>query len=377
MKKPLYFFVVLLFNLAVVQFAYGGPGPDPTVKSSGAIRTEAATADSVTINLPRTGAKTSFGTGDDGYLKRGAVWPDPRFTVGGDCITDNLTGLMWQKNADLAAGKKNWFEALDYAGKLNLCGFTDWRLPNVNELETLVNAEQPNTALWLNEEGFLNVQSGGCWSSTTYADNKDYAWFVDMQHGNVGNVRKAVGNYALPVRAEHARVPVTGQTKCYDEPGAGIACANTGQDGEFRSGVKWPDPRFNVAGDCITDNLTGLMWPKNANLANGARNWSEALNYAGKLNLCGFTDWRLPNRKELFSLLDYSGSNPSLQAGHPFVNVQPEYYWSSTTYAAATNSSWFVNLWYGFTHHYFKAYEGFILPVRDAGRVTGKKSDKD
>lgn len=377
MKKPLFFISLLLFNLVVAQFAYGVSGPDQSIKSSAATRTDAAKIGPVSINLPQTGAKTSFGPGDDGYLKRGAAWPNPRFAAEGDCVTDNMTGLMWVRNGNLSNGKKNWVEALDYAGKLNLCGYTDWRLPNVNELETLVDAEQPDSSAWLNGGGFMNVQAGGCWSSTTYDGNKDYAWVIDMHYGNAGNDKKVIGNHVWPVRAEPAQLPVTGQTKCYNASGAEIACANTGQDGEFKSGVPWPEPRFTVVGDCITDNLTGLMWPKNANLANGAKNWSAALDYAGKLNLCGYADWRLPNRKELFSLIDHSGSKPSLQAGHPFTNVQPEYYWSSTTYAGATNSAWFVNVWYGFAHHYFKAYDGYIWPVRDAQRIIRKQPKKD
>jgi hypothetical protein len=373
MKKPLFFILLLLFNLAVAQFAYGVSGSDQNIKSSAATRPDAAKVGPVSINLPQTGAKTSFGPGDDGFLKQGAAWPKPRFVLAGDCLMDNLTGLMWVRNGNLSNGKKNWSEALDYAGSLTLCGYSDWRLPNVNELETLVDAEPPDLAAWLNVESFINVRSGGYWSSTTYAGSKDYAWLIDMHYGNVGNDKKVVGNFVLPVRGESAQLPVTGQTKCYNSSGAEIACANTGQDGEFKSGVPWPNPRFTVTGDCVTDNLTGLMWPKNTNLTAIAKDWFQALDYAGSLNLCGYTDWRLPNRKELFSLIDYSRSKPFLQEGHPFTNVQPEYYWSSTTFAGATNSSWFVNMWYGFTHHYFKAYGGYIWPVRDAQRTIGKQ----
>ena len=95
MKKPLFFVLLLLFNLVVAQFASGVSGSDQSIKSSAATGTDAATVAPVFINLPQTGAKTSFGSGDDGYLKRGAAWPNPRFTAEGDCVTDNLTGLMW------------------------------------------------------------------------------------------------------------------------------------------------------------------------------------------------------------------------------------------------------------------------------------------
>ncbi len=52
-------------------------------------------------------------------------------------------------------------------------------------------------------------------------------------------------------------------------------CAGTGEDGELRKGVAWPNPRFvsgtGAAADCMTDKLTGLMWPKNGNLAGGLK----------------------------------------------------------------------------------------------------------
>src|SRR3989338_929461 len=116
-----------------------------------------------TIELPKTGQTTSYATGDDGDLKRGVAWPSPRFTDNGDgTVTDNLTSLAWTKDANApepaacssATPKRGtWQGALNYVACLNTnnyLGYTDWRLPNINELESLVNAEQPNTATWLN-----------------------------------------------------------------------------------------------------------------------------------------------------------------------------------------------------------------------------------
>ena len=93
------------------------------------------------LTLPRTGQTTSYATGDDGDLKAGVAWPANRFTSGTgseiDCITDNLTGLMWAK-AGLASA--NWGSALSTINASNLCGHDDWRMPNINEFESLVNA---------------------------------------------------------------------------------------------------------------------------------------------------------------------------------------------------------------------------------------------
>ncbi len=140
-------------------------------------------------------------TGQDGDLKKGVAWPSPRFTVDGTglCITDNLTGLMWVRTP--GSTLRTWANALSDANGLSLCGYNDWRLPNVNELESLINAEQANSATWLNGQGFSNVQAGYYWSSSTYADYTAGAWDVYMYNGNVVAYSKTSADYVWPVRA--------------------------------------------------------------------------------------------------------------------------------------------------------------------------------
>ncbi len=104
------------------------------------------------IDLPRTGQTTSYAAGDDGAIQAGVAWPNPRFTDNGDqMITDNLTGLMWTKDAGAptigacTGGAMNWQAALDYVACLNssnYIGHNDWRLPNINELDSIAGAEQ-------------------------------------------------------------------------------------------------------------------------------------------------------------------------------------------------------------------------------------------
>ena len=138
-----------------------------------------------------------------------------------------------------------------------------------------------------------------------------------------------------------APVPLakTGQTTLY----------RTGDDGDHEKGVASPSPRFTDNGDgTVTDNLTGLMWAQNANLNNGTMTWNAAIDYANGLSLgtnCGtpYTDWRLPNIKELQSLIDYGKHEMALPSGHPFTNVLGEWYWSSTTNVDHTNTAWSVD----------------------------------
>ena len=160
-----------------------------------------------------------------------------------------------------------------------------------------------------------------------------------------------------------APVPKTGQTTSY------IAK----DDGALQKGVAWPDPRFVDNDDgTVTDNLTGLIWMKNAScwLSVG---WSSALSKVADLNggsvTCGgysgvYTDWRLPDRRELFSLVDYEQHNPALPAGHLFSGVQSSNYWSSTTNANNTTNAWLVYLDYGSVYSSGKSDGHYVWPVR-------------
>lgn len=111
-------------------------------------------------------------------------------------VTDSLTGLMWVRSPDSVT--RTWQQALDYVKSLRLCGYADWRLPNINELERLVNAEQPNLATWLNTQGFSNVQSGFYWLS---AYDPHDAWFFYMWYGDVNSSNKSSNCYVWPVRS--------------------------------------------------------------------------------------------------------------------------------------------------------------------------------
>jgi len=113
------------------------------------------------------------------------------------------------------------------------------------------------------------------------------------------------------------------------------------------------------------------MWARNAaNFPNAARTWQDALDYINSVNngggLGGHHDWRLPNRKELFSLVDHSRYNPALPVGYPFQNVQSSDYWSSTTYALVTYMAWYVNMWDGSvdSYHHWKSDTNYFWPVR-------------
>jgi uncharacterized protein DUF1566/galactose oxidase-like protein/Kelch motif protein len=331
------------------------------------------------------------GTGQDGDTLTGIAWPSPRFidnsvaTTANLTVTDKLSGLIWAKNGNLAAGMKTWQQALDYIKTLNsgnYLGYNDWRLPNRNELESLVNKQLSHSAQWLNTQGFTNVQANWYWSSSTYADYTFSAWYVYMYAGRVSYNVKGGNGYVWPVRSGQSgtlTLPKTGQTDCYDASGASRTCSGTGEDGEQQIGTAWPSTRFNdnsiaVAGNLtVTDKLTGLIWAKNGNLAAGAITWQQALDYIKTLNsssgYLGHNDWRLPNRNELESLVNQQQPN-SVQwlNTQGFTNVRADYYWSSSTYANDPYSAWGVLMVDGYVSYNGKAGNGYVWPVR-SGQV--------
>jgi len=134
-----------------------------------------------TLCLPKSGQTISFVAKDDGDLQRGVAWPSPRFVDNADgTVTDKLTGLMWTKDANLPNSNISWYQAIDFVKTVNAGNYTDWRLPNVKEIESLLNAGESNIALWLTGQGFTNVQSYGYWSSTTSAFFCSDAWTVNF-----------------------------------------------------------------------------------------------------------------------------------------------------------------------------------------------------
>ncbi|MBC8319072.1 MAG: DUF1566 domain-containing protein [Desulfobulbaceae bacterium] len=139
----------------------------------------------------------------------------------------------------------------------------------------------------------------------------------------------------------------TGQIYCYNNEGLEIPCENSGQDAENSIGAKWSSSRFEVQGDVVKDHLTNLTWSRNANPHEFPVTWQEALNQISLWNMekfLGFDDWRLPNRKELRSLMSYQAKKPSLPANHPFTNFFLNWYWTSTTAAINPAYAWYIHL---------------------------------
>lgn len=228
-----------------------------------------------TVQLPQSGQTTIYSPGDDGDIRIGKPWSNPRFSGNNDqTVTDRLTSLIWTKQANLIKvrdpgldkdgipgdGAVSWQHALEYVNRLNqekYLGFSDWRLPNLNEIASLVNQGESGNSTWLNSQGFSKVQPVPYWSSSTNVLNTGTAWTVAMGEGRLQASGKSGTAYVWPVRGGQSGntlssdiiLPKTGQVACFDSNGTSISCAGTGQDGELQIGAAWPQPRFSYNGD--------------------------------------------------------------------------------------------------------------------------------
>ena len=336
-----------------------------------------------TLDLPRTGQVTKYAQGDDGCIRAGILWPSPRFTDSADTtVTDHLAGLVWAANAgtptigSCLGGAKTWQGALDYVTCLNTkhyLGHNDWRLPNLNELESLIHAGQSDSSAWLRFQGFTNVKMDVYWSSTTFVYSSNEAWVVCFHQGEVTYDLKNSKAYVWPMRGMTSGPALlwrTGQTVSYA----------IGDDGDLMEGAALPVPRFTTNADTtLTDRLTGLVWlpsagtPTIGSCVGGAKPWQGALDYIACFNTnnhLGHNDWRLPNRKELRSLAHYGEENTATWLNaQGFSNAEPAEYWSSTTSAACPDTAWSIDLVSGEMAGSRKNASGFVLSVRSGAII--------
>jgi hypothetical protein len=301
--------------------------------------------------------------GQDGFYEAGCP-AARRFVDNGDgTLTDTCTGLMWQQDtADVSGSgtidefddRVNWQGALKYCESLEFAGFSDWRLPNVRELQSIVDYGRFDPAA----DPVLGPISRWYWTSTSSTSALDYAWHIGFYDGSVftwygDHSDKSAGIFVRAVRGER-KLPATGQMKCYDAGGEEIDCATIdypGQDGYYRAGCA-SEGRFADNGDgTVTDLCTGLMWQRDSADVNGdgasdahdyfqdwQNAWQSALQYCEDLSFAGDDGWRLPNVRELQSIIDYGCHGclgPRIQ---PVFGVLSGAYWSSTSFDA-------VNRW--------------------------------
>jgi hypothetical protein len=191
----------------------------------------------------------------------------------------------------------------------NFGGYSDWRLPTIKELSSLIDSNIPVPGPSINTFYFPNTNNSSLsyWSAIPCVADTTRAWIVSFYESVVNRLLKSNGRF---LRAVHG--------------------GENGSSGDF----------IDNGDGTATDNDKGLIWQKDT--APGIYNWQQALYYCDNLILGGHDDWRLPDRNELQTLVDYSRYNPSIDTGF-FSNTEPGAYWSSTTKAGSPWYAWIVH----------------------------------
>ena len=255
---------------------------------------------------------------------------------GNGTVSDLVTGLMWQKEPDLEQ-KATFREALEGAKTFRMGGYSDWRLPTLKELYSLIDfrGSAPRNIPYIDAHYFafrFGEEARGerpidaqYWSSTPYLGTtfggSVTQFGVNFADGRIKGYPRDMGPRGEENRqfVRYVRGPTTYGKNDFVDTGKGT----------------------------ITDRATGLTWTKGdsgsfhaGTLKDGRLNWEQALAWAEGLDFAGHSDWRLPNAKELQSIVDYDrapdATDPAKRgpAIAPIFDItEPEsYFWTSTTH---------------------------------------------
>ena len=239
----------------------------------------------------------------------------PDFTGNGDgTVSDNISGLMWQQSPDTdqdnvidANDKLTFTGAQSYCANLDLAGYSDWRLPDIKQLYSLIDFGGTDPS------GYEGTDTSGLvpfidtlYFNFGYGDTSAGERIIDAQFASntlyVSNTANDGGQTLFGVNFADGRIKGYGLSLMGQDKSFYVYCTR-GSDSYGRN-----DFAANDDGT-VTDNATGLMWVQQDSVT--GLNWQEALAWAEQQNTAsylGYTDWRLPNAKELQSLLDYSRS---------------------------------------------------------------------
>ena len=337
-------------------------------------------------------AKGQAFDGQDGQI----VGNQPSYTLSGDGLTvhDNVTGLTWTQSPDLdgdgdidVSDKLSFTEAKAYPATLNARshgGFNDWRLPTIKELYSLIDfrgtdppPEGQNTA---GLTPFVDTR----YFAFAYGDTAAGERIIDSQFwsGTECVTTTMFGDHTVfGVNLADGRIKGYGTTLRGTDKESFVYFVRGNPDYGVNS--------FTDNGDgAITDNATGLMW--SADDSGEGMNWEDALAWVrarNNENHLGYNDWRLPNAKELQSIVDYTRSPETTDSAaiDPLFNATRitnmagqadyPYYWTGTTHLRHNGSA--ANAVYVAFGRGMGAMNGTLVDAHGAGCQRSDPKDGD
>ncbi|WP_347486039.1 DUF1566 domain-containing protein [Vandammella animalimorsus] len=273
-----------------------------------------------------------------------------------ECVKDTVTGLIWEGKVDDSNHLRHYAkrytnygdgrarDTSEYVAQVNaqgLCGFNDWRLPTVRELQGLVDYSKPYPYPPINTDWFphtwddSNTYWAAHWASDSYASEPAYAWFVDFRHGATSWLERHSRGYIQgAVRLVRGAAPPVQATCPSSAPGRFVPTGVNGNEvKDMETGLTWARCSVGQSWDGMTCTGTASRMTHEAALA-------HAKEQAG---------WRLPNLKELSSLADLSCVNPAIDAAifpNTAFGMDAEYL-TATPFGRDSAGFWVVDFYYG------------------------------
>ena len=295
-----------------------------------------------------------------------------RFKDNGDgTVTDEATSLMWQKDTNKRMGPK---DAEDFIAKMDLAGYTDWRLPNIKELNTILNLDVDKDN-WFFDVFPVPENEAMLHYSACDLFERHYAWVTNFTFGYDGyyggrtapllsrGVRYADATKAAPA-PKNFIITHTGQTRAFDLKGREVDKDRIwGLDAQRI----WTENSFEIieGGKAVKDNNTGLVWDNDHD--DLTLTWKDAKEYIAALNdasYLGRNDWRLPGREEIRSIARYDDIQPAVDTD--IFKAKNSYYWTAYTDKSFNENAWGMYFGYGCTYTAPKEKKAHIKAVSGA-----------
>jgi hypothetical protein len=259
-------------------------------------------------------------------------------------VADTVTGLMWQGcpagltgtlcNSSSAGTRMTWLEAVDYCDTLPWGDYTDWHLPDVYELLSIINFSEYSPAI--STDVFPAVPDNDTfWTSTTHAVTPDVRWEINTALGIVytpSNNDTSAKAFVRCVRGANDMRPI----RRFERQSVGGQALVT----DYVTGRMWTG--------CLVTTSTGGNPACAGSVAPDGMDWSSALSFCTSLTWGGLDDWRLPNIMELQSIVDSARYSPAVDET-VFSMIPPTRFWTSSTRINVPNNAWYVNLLSGST----------------------------
>ena len=309
------------------------------------------------------------------------------------CVIDNHTGLVWEIKTDdggihdkdntyrwggktaIGRGQVNkegtyydaWDSLVDGSNNANLCGFSDWRVPTINELDSIADKGRINPSI--DSHYFPNTLSSLFWSASPYARWSDLALLLQFRDGYNLSISRG--------RRHHLRLVRSSQLASVG-PSA-LAPVGSSQTIKAYIDNEWHDSRYTVHNDgTVTDKVTKLMWKVCSEGQNWSRSgdtascsgsaattWKGALQRVNSYTFAGYSDWRVPNINELRSLAAYDRYSPAINLTI-FPNTPSNDFWSASPYVIDSGSALQLYFGYGNDGSGFRNSDGRVRLVRSS-----------